>query len=103
MIFSNLLVWSMLLHLYAEKATPSITDTATWPVHADNGNGTFTNPMIMAGTLVATVPIQATGGGDQWQTVSVPVKHFKGHHDVFIKYPAGGAGTVYVRSGVDWS
>ena len=53
---------------------------------------------LQQGTPAATVPVTETGGDDQWKTFSVPVGKFKGHHDVFIKYPAGEAGVIYIRS-----
>ena len=52
---------------------------------------------LQHGTRIATVPIQPAAPG-QWKSVVVPVARFKGHHDVFIKYPAGDQGRIMIRS-----
>jgi hypothetical protein len=51
---------------------------------------------LRQGTQLATVPINASGG--QWKTLSVPVRAFKGHHDLFVKYRQGTAGSIYIQS-----
>ena len=53
---------------------------------------------LQNGTLAATVPVKATGGEDQWKTFAAKVANFKGHHDVFIKYPEGPEATIFIRS-----
>jgi len=50
------------------------------------------------GTLLATVPVAATGGEDQWRMVRVAVRKFRGHHDVFVKYLPGEAGAIRIGS-----
>ena len=49
---------------------------------------------LQHGMLGARVPVQATEG---WKTFVVPVAKFSGHHDVFIKFPAGKAGAINIR------
>jgi xylan 1,4-beta-xylosidase len=53
---------------------------------------------LQQGTLLATIPVEPTGGPEQWKTVTQTIKKFKGHHDVFIKYPSGKQGNIYIRS-----
>ncbi|HTR28331.1 MAG TPA: family 43 glycosylhydrolase [Puia sp.] len=50
------------------------------------------------GTLIATVPVEATGGEGQCKIFTAKTVKFKGHHDVFVKYPEGEAGRIYIRS-----
>jgi len=45
---------------------------------------------------IATVPFKANDG--QWQALHANIKKFKGHHDLFIKYPAGTQEAVDIRS-----
>ncbi|HEV2478404.1 MAG TPA: family 43 glycosylhydrolase [Puia sp.] len=53
---------------------------------------------LQHGKLIATVPIQPTGSDSQWKKIAVPIKPFKGHHDVFIEFPAGEQGAIMIRS-----
>jgi len=50
---------------------------------------------LQEGRLLATVQVRPTQG---WKTISASMKKFAGHHDVFIRFPAGGEGVVAVRS-----
>jgi GH35 family endo-1,4-beta-xylanase/beta-xylosidase len=53
---------------------------------------------LQQGQRVATMTMSPTGGKDQWKTFLQPVKKFNGHHDIFIKYPAGEEGAIDIRS-----
>ncbi len=53
---------------------------------------------LQHGRLIAMVPVKPTGDNDQWKTFVQPVARFQGHHDVFIKYPAGEQGKITIRS-----
>jgi len=53
---------------------------------------------IQDGKLIATVPVKPTGGEGQWRTLTASILKFKGHHDVFVKYPGGGEGRIYLQS-----
>lgn len=53
---------------------------------------------LAKGKLIATVPVSATGGEGNWRTFKAPVKNLSGHHDVFVKFPAGKAKSIYIRS-----
>ena len=50
------------------------------------------------GKLIATIPVSATGGEMNLKTFSKTVKNVSGHHDVFIKFPTGKEGTIYIKS-----
>jgi len=50
------------------------------------------------GKLIATIPISSTGGDNNWKAFSKNVKNLTGHHDVFIKFPAGKEGTILIKS-----
>jgi beta-xylosidase len=50
------------------------------------------------GKLIATIPVSETGGEMNLKTFSSAVKNVSGHHDVFIKFPTGKEGTIYIKS-----
>jgi hypothetical protein len=50
------------------------------------------------GKLIATIPVSETGGEMNLKTFSKAVKNISGHHDVFIKFPTGKEGTIYIKS-----
>jgi xylan 1,4-beta-xylosidase len=50
------------------------------------------------GKLIATIHVNATGGEMILKTFSKAVKNVTGHHDVFIKFPTGKEGTIYIKS-----
>jgi xylan 1,4-beta-xylosidase len=50
------------------------------------------------GRLIATIPVSAAGGEKNWKTFSGAVKKETGHHDVFIKFPQGKEGTIFIKS-----
>lgn len=51
-----------------------------------------------AGRLIAAVPVSATGGESNWKSFKTAVKNISGHHDVFVKFPAGQSQAIYIRS-----
>ncbi|WP_026768362.1 family 43 glycosylhydrolase [Asinibacterium sp. OR53] len=53
---------------------------------------------LTTGKLIATIPITATGGKNNWKVFAKAVKNVSGHHAVFVKFPKGSAGDVSVRS-----
>jgi len=48
--------------------------------------------------LITTIPFKANANGQQWQILHGKVKKFKGHHDLFIRVPAGTQDTIRIRS-----
>lgn len=49
------------------------------------------------GTLLATVPVSSTGS-ENWKQFTKKIKNISGHHDVFIKFPAGKAEDIFIQS-----
>lgn len=49
------------------------------------------------GKLIATIPITATGENN-WRAFSITIKKIFGHHDVFVKFPAGMMHEIFIRS-----
>ena len=50
------------------------------------------------GKMIATIPVNSTGGEANWKTFSSSVKNISGHHDVFIKFPEGEEGMINIKS-----
>ncbi|ADB38143.1 family 43 glycosylhydrolase [Spirosoma linguale] len=50
------------------------------------------------GKKIATIPFKSTTGKATSKTVSQSVKGVSGHHDVFVKFPAGKANIVTVKA-----
>ena len=53
---------------------------------------------LKEGKLIATIAISATGSEDNWKTFSKAVKNISGHHDVFVKFPAGSEGKINIKT-----
>ena len=53
---------------------------------------------LKTGKLIATVSVSSTGGEDSFKAFSKAVKDISGHHDVFVKFPAGKEGAVKIKS-----
>ena len=53
---------------------------------------------LKEGKLIATVSVSPTGGGANWKVFSKPVKNISGHHDVFVKFPTGKEGGIFIKS-----
>ncbi|HEX6431098.1 MAG TPA: family 43 glycosylhydrolase [Niastella sp.] len=49
------------------------------------------------GTLVATIPVGATGDNN-WKAVRKSMQGITGRHDVFVKFPEGKANAIYISS-----
>ncbi len=49
------------------------------------------------GQRIATIPYSATGSSN-WKSVMQKVKGVSGHHDVFVKFPAGNSESLMVKS-----
>ncbi|OQP57636.1 glycoside hydrolase [Niastella vici] len=50
------------------------------------------------GRLIATIPVSATGSDSAWAPFSSAVKNVSGRHDVFVKFPAGKPGEIYINN-----
>jgi xylan 1,4-beta-xylosidase len=53
---------------------------------------------LKTGKLIATIPVNPTGGEDYWKAFSTAVKDLSGHHDIFVKFPEGKEGTISIKS-----
>jgi len=52
---------------------------------------------LATGKLIATIPVTPTGTASNWKSFRQIVKNVSGHHDVFIKFPAGTNHTVFIK------
>jgi xylan 1,4-beta-xylosidase len=50
------------------------------------------------GKLIATIRVSATEGENKWKALSKSVSKAAGRHDVFIKFPTGKEGTIFIKS-----
>ena len=50
------------------------------------------------GKLIATIPVAATSGENEWKAFSSAVKDVSGHHDVFIKFPPGTNQELFIKT-----
>jgi xylan 1,4-beta-xylosidase len=50
------------------------------------------------GKLIATIPVSATGGRNNWKVFSKEIENITGHHDIFIKFPTGREGKLFVKN-----
>jgi len=53
---------------------------------------------LKTGRLIASIPVKATGSDSTQATFTSAIKQVAGRHDVFIKFPAGKAGEIYISS-----
>jgi hypothetical protein len=53
---------------------------------------------LKTGKLIATISVNSTGSEDNWKAFSKAVKGISGHHDVFVKFPAGKEGAIKIKS-----
>ena len=53
---------------------------------------------LTTGKLIATIPITATGEANNWKAFKKALKNVSGHHDVFVKFPAGAGEAVFIHS-----
>lgn len=53
---------------------------------------------LATGQLIATIPVTPTAGEHNWKIFRQVLKNVSGHHDVFIKFPAGTDHTLFIKS-----
>jgi len=88
--------WLMISGVELGKKSPSAVEVAA--SSGTNGKFEIWIDDLKNGKLIATVPVSATGGENSWKTFSKNVKNVTGHHDIFIKFPTGKEGTIYIKS-----
>ncbi|MFT3934077.1 MAG: family 43 glycosylhydrolase [Chitinophagaceae bacterium] len=86
--------------MIAGVETGSYTAGSVQITAASAGKGAFEIWLddLKEGKLIATIPIGSTGGKNNWKTFSKSIKSFKGHHDVFIKFPVGSNNQVFIKN-----
>lgn len=50
------------------------------------------------GKLIATIPVSATQGENNWKVFRKSVKNISGHHDLFIKFPEGSNHEIFIKN-----
>ena len=88
--------WLIISGVELGKKSPSAVEVAA--SSGTNGKFEIWIDDLKNGKLIATVPVSATGGENSWKTFSKNVKNVTGHHDIFIKFPTGKEGTIYIKS-----
>ncbi|HEX6431140.1 MAG TPA: family 43 glycosylhydrolase [Niastella sp.] len=53
---------------------------------------------IQTGKLIATIPVTATGAANNWKIFNKKIGKLAGRHDVFVKFPAGNPGFLYIKT-----
>jgi hypothetical protein len=53
---------------------------------------------LATGKLAATIAVTATGGETNWKIFRSSLKNLSGHHDVFVKFPAGSDHTLFINT-----
>jgi len=53
---------------------------------------------LTTGKLIATIPVPATGGENNWKVFRKSVRNIRGHHDVFLKFSPGSSHQVFIKS-----
>jgi xylan 1,4-beta-xylosidase len=50
------------------------------------------------GTLIATIPVTATGAENNWKLFDKKIGKVTGRHDIFVKFPAGNPRSSYIKT-----
>lgn len=88
--------WLMISGVELGKESPSAVELVA--SSGDRGKLEIWLDDLTDGKLVAIIPVSTTGGEMKLKTFSGTVKNVLGHHDIFIKFPTGKAGTIYIKS-----
>ena len=87
--------WLMISGVDLGKISPSAVEVTAFS--EEKGKLEIWLDDLKDGKLIAAIPVRATGG-DNWKTFSGNVKKATGHHDVFVKFPTGKEGTIFIKS-----
>src|SRR5450759_694401 len=88
--------WLMISGVELGKISPSAVEVTA--VSEAKGNLEIWMDDLKDGKLIATIPVSASGSENMWKTQSKAVRKVTGHHDVFIKFPTGKEGTIFILS-----
>ena len=78
------------------KSSPSSIEVVASSI--SNGKIEIWLDDLTDGKLIASIPINSTGGENNWKTFTKAVKNISGHHDVFVKFLTGKEGTINIKS-----
>ncbi|MBP1639548.1 MAG: family 43 glycosylhydrolase [Bacteroidetes bacterium] len=88
--------WFMISGVDLGKESPmSIEVTALSKI---SGNVEIWLDDLVNGKLIATIPVRKTGETDSGTIFTKVVSGLQGHHDVFIKFPEGSKGGLFIKS-----
>ncbi len=88
--------WFMISGVELGKTSPSAIEVLA--SSGSNGKLEIWLDDLKDGKLIATIPVSSTGGEDNWKAFSKAIKGVSGHHDVFVKFPAGSEGGIKIKS-----
>ena len=88
--------WFMISGVDLGKSSPSSIEVVASSI--SNGKIEIWLDDLTDGKLIASIPINSTGGENNWKTFTKAVKNISGHHDVFVKFLTGKEGTINIKS-----
>ena len=53
---------------------------------------------LATGKLISTLLVDATGGENNWKIFTGAIKNVSGHHDLFVKFPAGTDHNLFIKT-----
>jgi hypothetical protein len=88
--------WFMISGVDLGKSSPLSIEVVASSI--SNGKIEIWLDDLTDGKLIASIPINSTGGENNWKTFTKSVKNISGHHDVFVKFLTGKEGTINIKS-----
>jgi xylan 1,4-beta-xylosidase len=90
--------WFMLSGVELGKGKNNVTRVNVQASAKSNGKLEIWLDDLTTGKLIATIPVTATGGENNWKVFSAAIKDVSGHHDVFTKFLPGTDHKVFVKT-----
>jgi xylan 1,4-beta-xylosidase len=88
--------WLMISGVEFGKISPSKVEVTCFS--AAKGKLEIWLDDLKDGKLISTIPVGPSKGNDDWETISRAISKTTGHHDVFIKFPTGNEGILFIKS-----
>jgi xylan 1,4-beta-xylosidase len=88
--------WFMISGVEAGKKSPSAIEIVASAT--EKGQIEIWLDDLKEGKLIATIPVSATGSDNSAKAFTKAIKNVTGHHDVFIKFPAGKEKSIAIKS-----
>jgi hypothetical protein len=88
--------WFMISGVETGEMSPSTIEVTVAAGNA--GNLEVWLDDLEQGTKIATIAVKPTGSEDRCKTISAAVRGFSGHHDIFVKFPEGAEGSIFIKS-----